>query len=249
MKILLIKPPLNRHLVAPSGGEPLELEYLAAAVREHDVEILDMRVDRRLAKKLESFRPRVVGLTGYTCDANSAKEVMREVKKFDGKIVTTVGGHHATFLASDFDLPYVDAIFLGMADLTFKTYIRILEEGGDVRSVNNIALRKERGLLFTESAPFAVDLNGLPFPSRHLTRHYRKAYRDQFRNRVAMVLTSRGCPFRCNFCACWKLLRGRYLIRSPESVVEELATLPEDMDLIYFADDNTLHNVKHARNP
>ncbi len=246
MKILLIKPPLNRHLVAPSGGERLELEYLAAAVREHDVEILDMRVDRRLAKKLESFRPRVVGLTGYTCDANSAKEVMREVKKFDGKIVTTVGGHHATFLASDFDLPYVDAIFLGMADLTFKTYIRILEEGGDVRSVNNIALRKERGLLFTESTPFAVDLNGLPFPSRHLTRHYRKAYRDQFRNRVAMVLTSRGCPFRCNFCACWKLLRGQYLIRSPESVVEELATLPEDIDLIYFADDNTLHNVKHA---
>jgi radical SAM superfamily enzyme YgiQ (UPF0313 family) len=61
-----------------------------------------------------------------------------------------------------------------------------------------------------------------------------------------MVLTSRGCPYRCNFCACWKLLGGKYLIRSPESVVEELAALPEDIDQVFFADDNTLHNVPHA---
>jgi len=43
MKILLIKPPLNRYLFAPIIGEPLELEYLASAAKEHDVEILDMR--------------------------------------------------------------------------------------------------------------------------------------------------------------------------------------------------------------
>lgn len=246
MKILLIKPPLNRRLIAPSGGEPLELEYLAAAVKEHDVEILDMRIDRRFVQKLEAFRPNFVGLTGYTCDANPAKEVMKEVKRFDGKIVTAVGGHHATFLPQDFARPFVDVIFMGMADLTFKEYIRVLEEGGDVRSINNLALRTENGLYFTPPAPFAVDLDGLPLPARELTRRYRKKYIDQFRNRVAMVLTSRGCPFRCNFCACWKLLRGKYLVRSPESVVEELENLPEDIDLIYFADDNTLHNVQHA---
>jgi hypothetical protein len=80
MRILLIKPPPNRKLVAPSGGEPLELEYLAAAVKEHEVEILDMRFDRRLERKLEIMKPRFVGLTGYTCDANSAKQVMRGQK-------------------------------------------------------------------------------------------------------------------------------------------------------------------------
>ncbi|MDH4270713.1 MAG: cobalamin-dependent protein, partial [Candidatus Aminicenantes bacterium] len=114
MKILLVKPPLNRNIISPSGGEPLELEYLAASVKEHDVEILDMRVDRRLHRALETFRPQVVGLTGYTCDANSAKAVMREVKKFDPKVVTAVGGHHATFLPSDFALSFVDFVFLGM---------------------------------------------------------------------------------------------------------------------------------------
>jgi radical SAM superfamily enzyme YgiQ (UPF0313 family) len=246
MNILLVKPPLNRTTISPSGGEPLELEYLAASVKEHNVEILDMRVDRRLHKILDTFRPHIVGLTGYTCDANSAKAVMKEVKKFDPKIVTAVGGHHATFLPSDFSLPFVDFIFLGMADLNFKDLIRVLEEGQDPRSVNNIAIPTKKGLFFSDSAPSAVDLDKLPFPARHLTRHYRKKYRDQWRNRTSMVLTSRGCPYRCNFCACWKLLDGKYIVRSPESVVEELIVLPEETDLVYFADDNTLHNVRQS---
>ncbi len=165
MRILLIKPPPNRKLVAPSGGEPLELEYLAAEVKaHHHVEILDMRFDRQLIRRLERLKPHFVGLTGYTCDANSAKDVMREVKKFDQKITTGVGGHHATFLPSDLALPFVDVIFLGMADQTFPEYIEMLERGGDVASVNNLAFNRDGGLLFTEPAPFAVDLDRLPFP-------------------------------------------------------------------------------------
>jgi len=72
MKILLIKPPLNRFLFSPAVGEPLELEYLASAVKEHDVEILDMRIDKNLFARLEKTRPHFVGVTGYPCDLNSA---------------------------------------------------------------------------------------------------------------------------------------------------------------------------------
>lgn len=246
MRILLIKPPKSRHMITAGGGEPLELEYLAAAVKDHDVDILDMRVDRGLVEKLDAFKPHFVGLTAYTCDANSAKQVMKEVKTFDRRIVTGVGGHHATFLPEDFALPFVDVVFLGMADLTFPEYMRVLEEGGDAASVSNLALRRDHGLVMTKRAPFAVDLDELPFPDRHLTRRYRKSYRDQFGKRTAAVLTSRGCPFRCNFCACWKLLDGNYLVRRPESVVDELAALPEDVHTVFFADDNTLHNVSRA---
>lgn len=246
MKILLVKPPANPKLIAPSGGEPLELEYLAASVGEHEVEILDMRSDRKLTKKLERMRPRFVGLTGYTCDAHSAKDVMREVKKFDPKIVTGVGGHHATFLPSDFALPFVDVVFLGMADRTFPDFIRTLDGGGQPEAVNNLALRSDGGLVFTEPAPFAVNLDRLPLPNRNLTREYRRSYRDQFGDRTAMVLTSRGCPYRCDFCACWKLIGGKYLVRNPDSVVEELATLPADIDHVFFADDNTLHSPRQA---
>ena len=86
MEILLIKPPLNKNLFAPVLSEPLELEYLASAVEGHHVEILDMRIDRNLQRRLEKLRPHLVGVTAYTCDVAAAKDVLREVRKFDSAI-------------------------------------------------------------------------------------------------------------------------------------------------------------------
>lgn len=41
-------------------------------------------------------------------------------------------------------------------------------------------------------------------------------------------------------------MHGKYVTRNPESVVEELACLPEEVDLVYFADDNSLHSIRRA---
>lgn len=246
MRILLIKPPLNRNLFTPSCGEPLELEYLASAVKEHEVEILDMRIDKNLDLKLERFNPHLVGVTSYTCDANAAKDVLKEVKKHRSGIINAIGGHHATFLPAYFAAPFIDVVFLGMSDISFKEYVNTVENGGDPRSVKNIAIRTDESLLFTERTHFDVNLDSLPFPARHLTDLYRKYYRDHMRYRTVYMMTSRGCPFRCTFCACWNLMEGKYIVRSPESIVEEIAGLPEDVDLVNFSDDNTLHGIGRA---
>jgi radical SAM superfamily enzyme YgiQ (UPF0313 family) len=55
---------------------------------------------------------------------------------------------------------------------------------------------------------------------------------------LASIRTSKGCPYRCNFCALWKLTGGRYLRRAPERIVEELAGIQEDY--VFFADDESL---------
>jgi radical SAM superfamily enzyme YgiQ (UPF0313 family) len=247
MNILLIKPALNPVFFSPMWSDPLELEYLAAAVPDHSVEILDMRVDGDLQAKLEKFRPRLVGVTANTCDIPVAKEVVREVKKFDNSIVTAVGGNHATFLPVDFAEASVDTVFLGMADVSFGEFVSRLEEGKDVSDVHNLALIRNGRLEFTEPESFEVDLDRIPFPARHLTTKYREKYRDLTGNRTAQLMSSRGCPFRCTFCSCWKIMNGKYLTRSPESIVEELASLGEDIDSVQFADDNTLHNVERAK--
>lgn len=246
MKILLVKPPKNKKVLTFSRTEPLELEYLASAVKEHEVKILDMRIDRDLMKRLEQFRPDFVGTTAYTCDVNMAKDVLKEVKKFDKNVQTGVGGYHATSLPYDFAEPYVDIIFLGMSDFSFRNYIRTLNRDGNVLEVENIALVKENKLYFSEKKDFDGDLDSLPFPARDLTLPYRNKYHDQMRNKTADILTSRGCPYRCAFCACWKFMNGKYITRSPESVVEEIAMLPDEVDLVSFADDNTLHDIKRA---
>jgi radical SAM superfamily enzyme YgiQ (UPF0313 family) len=58
--------------------------------------------------------------------------------------------------------------------------------------------------------------------------------------------TSKGCPYRCRFCAQWKLAGGRYLKREPERVVEELAGLEEKF--VFFADDESLVDFSRMKN-
>jgi radical SAM superfamily enzyme YgiQ (UPF0313 family) len=246
MRILLIKPPLNKNLLAPNNDEPLELEYVAASVKDHEVDILDMRIEKNLWKKLGNFRPDLVGVTAYTCDVRAAEKVLQEVKKFSSSINTVVGGHHATVLPGDFALPFVDAIFIGMADHSFGQYVGLLDSGRDVGETKNIVQIKNGDLQFTGLTPFAASLDSLPLPARDLTRRYRKHYRDSMKNITGLIVTSRGCPYRCSFCACWKVMKGKYVTRSPESVMAEYAALPEEIELVCFSDDNTLHDTGRA---
>ncbi len=246
MNILLVKPPLNPHILSTTLYEPLDLEYLAAAVRGHNVAILDMRIDRNLERKLRTFKPGLVGVPSYTCDVKTVKSILAEVKTYDGSINTVVGGIHTTFAPHDFRDASADALFQGYADRTFRAYVEALERG-TVEDVPNIALVRENVLHFTEKEAPSGDLDALPFPARDLTRDYRRKYHDSIRNNLALLMTSRGCPFRCTFCACWKLMDGRYVTRSVSSIIEEMRALPEEVDIVYFSDDNTVHNVKRAR--
>ena len=246
MKVLLIKPPLNPLLITASVYEPLELEYLAASLCEHTVRILDMRIDLNLVQALDNFKPDIVGLTAYTCDVNTVKRIFTLVKKYDPSIRTVVGGNHATFLPGDFQTGDIDAIFIGYADSSFKEFVNRCEAGNDFNDIPNLCILEGDKYHYTEKRICAFELNNLPLPARGLTRQYRNKYHDSFRNKVSLLMTSRGCPFRCTFCACWKLMDGKYASRDADSIVDEMKMLDQNGGIVYFSDDNTLSNVKRA---
>ena len=244
MKILLVKPPKNKNVISTSLYEPLELEYLAASVHNHDVEILDMRIHRNLRSTLLRFNPELIGLTAYTCDYNITRSILKQIRQFSEKIIIAVGGAHATFMPQDFILPEVNVIFLGYADTTFPRYIEHINNHAELVKIPNIVLIKDGVAEYTHRIDLKPDIENLPLPARHITRKYRKFYHDPVRNRLALVMTSRGCPFKCNFCACWKLMHGKVVMRSAESIAHELKTLPNDISVVYFSDDNTFSDIE-----
>src|SRR3989339_186697 len=122
MRILLVQPdfrsrPIGFRLFATP--EPLALEILAAAVPDHEVAILDMRLDDTLVQTLERFAPDVVAVTALTTEVYSARHVLETVKAHAAEVFTVVGGHHATLLPGDFCLPCVDAVCLGEGEVVF----------------------------------------------------------------------------------------------------------------------------------
>ncbi len=241
MKILLIQPP---KAPATIGGEdvyiyePLALEYIAAAVSaDHDVRILDLRLSRDLHETLRSFRPDIVGITAYTVHVNVVRQLFAEIKGLIPDALTVVGGHHASLAPEDFISPFIDVIVIGEGVFTFRDVVKRFQDGASFDDVPGIAIAKDNRLFRSDPRP-SDDLDAFPFPDRSLTAQYRAHYHSEWMRPLASIRTSKGCPFRCNFCALWKLTGGRYLRRSPEKIVEELTGIAEDF--VFFADDESL---------
>ena len=241
MRILLVEPPKAPLTI---GGEDvflfesLALEYLAAAVApDHDVEILDLRLGENLPETLERFRPDVVGITAYTVHVNVVHRLFEEIKRWNPEALTVVGGHHATVAPEDFISPFIDLIVIGDGVVTFREIVEHFEKRERFDGIPGLAIRTVNGMVRTVPRPL-LDLDTFPPPNRKLTAPYRSRYYCEWMRPLASIRTSRGCPYRCNFCALWKIAEGRYLRRRPERVVEELATIEEPF--VFFADDESL---------
>lgn len=247
MKVLMIQPPLNPNIIGAGMAfltEPLALEIIAASIPYHDVCILDMRIDDNLNKTLDSFRPDVVAITGLTPEVYIVRKILSKIKEYDQNILTVVGGHHATMVPDDFRSDSIDAIVIGEGEVTFRELVDAYSGKKDFRQIRGLALPDNGSLKFTEKREAIDDLDQMPLPGRKLTKHYRSKY---FRGKwkpMASLMTSKGCPFRCSFCAMWKFMDGKYKARSAESVVNELKQIEENY--IDFAEDNALHDLKRA---
>lgn len=241
MNVLLIQPDRPPTAFPPDEVqrlEPLALEYIASGiVDDHNVRILDMRFDKNLERVLVEFAPDAVGITAYTLHVNVAKALFEQIKKWNPEIFTVVGGHHATLVPEDFSSPFIDLIVMGEGVFVFKEVMRRLEMGKDFEGISGIAYKNGDNIVRTPYEPM-VDLDEFPFPARSLTKKHRKHYFYDWMRPLGSIRTSKGCPFRCSFCGCWKIAGGKYMGRRPEAIVNELLQIDEE--LIYFADDESL---------
>lgn len=247
MRVLLVQPPEGGGVIGFNKfgrPEPLALEILAASLPDHDVEILDMRIDAGLERSIQAFGPDIVGVTGYTPDVPHMLAVCKEVNALHAEITTVVGGYHATLCPEDFDVPYVDAIVVGEGEQTLAELVAALGEDRDLGEVSGLAYRKDGRQVFTVPRQLLPDLDESPFPARHLTDSYRDDYFFQFWSSPAPVETARGCPHKCKFCSVWVFHRSRCRFKSPERVVRELKRI--ESDIAYFVDDNFLQNLRRA---
>jgi radical SAM superfamily enzyme YgiQ (UPF0313 family) len=248
MRVILIEP--NKTPVVIGGEdfsiyEPLALEYIAAGVaNDHDVKILDLRLENNLEEVFNDFSPDIVGITAYTVHVNTVQSLFRKIKIWNPNALTVVGGHHATIMPEDFNSDNIDLIVIGDGIFTFKEIVKRYEKGMDLKKIPGIAYSKN-GMLIKSEPVKQVDLDTFPLPERKLTRKYRNHYYSDWMKPLAAIRTSKGCPFRCNFCAMWKLADGKYFKRSPEKIVEELESIDEKY--IFFADDESLLDVPRMK--
>jgi radical SAM superfamily enzyme YgiQ (UPF0313 family) len=258
LKILLIKPHARLKTILGLQDfmllEPLEFGYLAAAVPEHDVRVLDMRIHRNPLRAfhsaLRSFQPELVGFTAYSHEASALKNLALIVREKLPKATIIAGGHHATSAPSDLNVPQLDAIVRGEGCETFRRVVNAVSAGADLSGIENVLLT---GVDFDDAAaagwPIATDPASMPQPRRDLwdPRSYYSIWPAEKLPRfasvfpsVAMVRSSWGCPMKCSFCVVPFLSQQTHRPRPVDAVADELESLTQDY--VYFSDDENFIN-------
>jgi len=257
VKILLVQPSPPEDYIGfrrTALPEPLALECLGAVVRAaHDVRVLDMRLEppEAFARSMREFQPDLVGVTCLTTEVYSAQDLLKTVHQEWPDVFTLVGGLHASLLPADFQVPYVDAIVIGEGEETFRELIEVLDglprgtRPESLSGVQGLAWRRgENEWQFNPPRPLLPSLDALPLPARDLAAKYESEYFFLFDKPHTLIATSRGCPFRCNFCSVWKFYHKRCRYMSAERVVQEVEAAKTRT--ISFVDDNFLANVPRA---
>jgi radical SAM superfamily enzyme YgiQ (UPF0313 family) len=232
---------------------PLGLLYLAAELDAagYSVDACDFNAEDYSAKRLCAYASKadLVGISVLSFNRTHAEEIIRELNAFDSKLPLIAGGPDlilhprlvpgtlvsAVQEAEEIIVPLVDAV-LGKKDLSQVPGILYRTEGGTVR----------------EGKPFLYtgNLDSMKFPLRRVLRD-NKGYsilgRKESRN-ITTIITSRGCPRKCTFCAHGAIAYQTYRRRSAENVIAEFRQIAEDgYRVVGIVDDNFTADKARAK--
>lgn len=245
---------------------PLGTLYAAALLRKHgfSVALFDTMLEnpeQGFPAALARHRPRVVAIfeDNFNFLSKMCLTRMRQVAfgmldlaRAEGAIVIANGSdasdHAEEYLGRGFDY-----ILLGEAEQTLLQIVRAITNGASQATPGRVPraeIEAVPGIIFphpstgqlvrTPSRPLMRELDELPFPARDLIdiEHYRKLWKSAHGFFSLNAVASRGCPFRCNWCA--KPIYGNsFHIRSAKCVAEEMRQLKDGFgaEHIWFADD------------
>jgi anaerobic magnesium-protoporphyrin IX monomethyl ester cyclase len=241
MKILLVNP-------APTGTlkatgvlfPPLGLLYIAAHAEKegHQVAVRDLAV-RRKKEDIDFKKYDVVGISTDTTRHRQALQLAGRAKASGCAVV--MGGPHPGYVDEEIlSTRRVDFIVRGEGEVTFSALVAALEKkNGQFDSIQGISFRSNGGLVRTAPRPFIENIDSLPLPARHLINmdDYR---RTKFGGRdITPLITSRGCPYQCAFCASSHFFGKKVRTRSVASVLNELEEIYHryHFNAVAFVDD------------
>lgn len=193
--------------------------YLATIARRagYDAVVFNENIMKRRIRIEEMGEADVLCLSCLTATVNRGKEIASEyraARRAAGKPSRVIlGGIHASMLPHDVENDF-DQVIIGEAETIF---VDLIEGKITDRIVHGSRLE---------------DLDTLPIPDfTTVIGHERIA--------VTPVMTSRGCPYDCNFCSVTEMFGRSYRSQSPERVIEEISQVKSGRwGWMFFVDDH-----------
>jgi anaerobic magnesium-protoporphyrin IX monomethyl ester cyclase len=244
-KVILIEPD---KLTSGRPMPPVPLLYLGAAIQHRDDvawEIVDYNAGQTVQRFLHDPAVVLFGITARTGDSLvSASRVAREIKAACPDVPVVWGGPHVTSVPEEaIEEPFVDIVVVGDAEETLNELLTALIANRPLDGVNGILFRRDGRVVRTpKRAP--VDLSRTPLLP------YERLNLADYDTSLLWLNTSRGCPYRCEFCVNAVAPSGRYRGAMPAGqVVDHLRHYLGILkpQLVFFTDYNFFVDLERVR--
>ena len=234
---------------------PIGMMYLVASLKAADepVRLIDANAagldDDGVIRQLEKMDPFAIGVPVFDITLPSTAALVRTVAKRFPDAWIFAGGPAATVEPARIAtwMPQINYILRGEAEESIVDFIRALRSGRPVNTVPGIYSPSQ---LTTDLTPPArvADLNRIDLPDRECVaanyearRYYTVLVPDR---KIDCIVTSRGCPHRCQFCYNW---RFRQTYRSVDSCLQEIQIMRDaGVRTVEILDDNFTTNRDRA---
>ena len=239
MKVLLVNPGSDNAFTKVGFiVPPLGLAYVAASLRDagHEVAIHDFNVE---AEPPDYGAYGLVGISGDTFRHNRALGIAAEAKKAGA--LTVIGGPHVTFLDTETLADQnVDFIVRGEGEATAAELADTIELGSGFHGISGLSFKGDGQVVRNPARTPPQDLDALPFPARDLLKMDRYRSLELAKRKVTSIVSSRGCPSGCSFCASHRYAGRKWRARSVESLLEEVRLVVGQYNFggVAFVDDN-----------
>lgn len=246
MKVLLIQPNYRRIYAYAEKKEitpvfpPLGLAYIAAVLKRENipVKILEANVHdlshTQIKKQTEEYFPDIIGITATTSLIEEAHQVALLCPK---KIPVVIGGIHASSMPQETLEKFERFDFLARGEGEF-TMLELIQKK-TLSKIKGLSYRKKNKIMHNPLRELNQNLDELPFPARELLpmeKYFSVGAKQQPSD---YILSSRGCPYQCLFCADHLVHGRKFRYRSPENIIKEVEEIykrgARDFD---FVDDN-----------
>jgi len=263
MKLLFIYPSARKTFVktalySPINAfvPPLGLLYLARMVEQqgHTVEVIDFNAEKFNEASFQRaiLSSDAVGMTllSKPKEIENSIAIAQKIHQLDSDIPLILGGPHCNFFPEQaLRDHHADVCVQGEGEYIIGPLVEVLEGKRNPSSIPGLVYRQNDTIYKNELQPPIMDLDQLPYPSRHLVSKYEYGYifgTKIMDGKVTSLISSRGCPYRCTFCQLSSPLR-KFRTRSVTNTVQEIDELVySGYNSIAFADDNFLADKKRV---
>jgi radical SAM superfamily enzyme YgiQ (UPF0313 family) len=256
MKIFLIQPEYKDTWAAP----PLGLGYIAAALEGegHDVIFSDYTLSpvssEEFKKQVENLKPDLIAISMMVRALPQVRTLIQLVKEVSN-IPVVIGGPQPT-IVPEFTLRYTGSDFavLGEGEKTIIELARAVNSGkNSFQDIKGLAFsQRDKKIVVNPGREFTPDLDSISLPAwKYISPakyNLQPALTPVKERPIAPLITTRGCPYKCNFCGGPLMWKRSFRMRSAKNIVDEIELLMNEYGVrqIFLSDDNFTLQKSHA---